>query len=138
MPGPTTECFAALAREHGCYLVVGLPEVDPRTGIFYNSAVLIGPSGVLGVYRKTHSFISEPKWAKDGDRGLPVWETELGRLGILICMDADYFEPARLLALQGADVLCFPTNWLLEKGPGASWMARALENSCYLVAADRY
>ena len=138
VPGPTTERFAALAREHACYLVVGLPEVDPRTGIFYNSAVLIGPSGVLGVYRKTHSFISEPKWAKDGDRGLPVWETELGRLGILICMDADYFEPARLLALQGADVLCFPTNWLLEKGPGASWMARALENSCYLVAADRY
>lgn len=138
VPGPTTERFAALAREHACYLVVGLPEVDPRTGIFYNSAALIGPGGVLGVYRKTHSFISEPKWAKDGDHGLPVWETELGRLGILICMDADYFEPARLLALQGADVLCFPTNWLLEKGPGASWMARALENGCYLIAADRY
>ncbi len=67
-----------------------------------------------------------------------MWDTELGRLGILICMDADFFEPARLLALQGADVLCFPTNWLLEKGPGASWIARALENGRYLVAADRY
>jgi predicted amidohydrolase len=138
IPGPTTERFAAFARAADCYLVVGLPEVDPRTGIFYNSAALIGPTGVIGVYRKTHSFVSEPKWAKDGDRGLPVWETELGRLGILICMDTDYFEPARILALQGAEVLCLPTNWLLEKAPSASWIARALENGCYLVAADRY
>jgi len=138
IPGPTTDRFAMLAREHNCFIVLGLPEVDPRTGIFYNSAAFLGPSGVIGVYRKTHSFISEPKWAKDGDRGFPVWETELGRIGILICMDADYFEPARILALQGADILCFPTNWLLEKGPGAAWMARAFENGCYLIAADRY
>ncbi|MCX7622258.1 MAG: nitrilase/cyanide hydratase and apolipoprotein N-acyltransferase, partial [Thermomicrobium sp.] len=138
IPGPTTERFAAFARDHACYVVVGMPEVDPLTGIFYNSAALVGPGGLVGVYRKTHAFVSEPKWAKNGDRGLPVWDTELGRLGILICMDADYFEPARILALQGADVLCFPTNWLLEKGPGASWIARALENGCYLVAADRY
>jgi predicted amidohydrolase len=138
IPGPTTERFATLAREHHCFIVLGLPEVDSRTGIFYNAAALIGPSGVLGVYRKTHSFISEPKWAKDGDLGFPVFSTELGRLGILICMDADYFEPARLLALQAADVLCFPTNWLLEKGPGAAWIARAFENGCYLIAADRH
>lgn len=138
IPGPTTERFAALAREWQCYLVLGLPEVDPYTGIFYNSAALIGPTGVIGTYRKTHSFISEPKWAKDGDRGLPVWDTEVGRLGILICMDADYPEPARVLALRRADVLCFPTNWLLEKGPGAAWIARAVENGCPLIAADRY
>lgn len=138
IPGPTTERFAALAREHGCYVVVGMPEVDPGTGIFYNSAALVGPEGVVGVYRKTHSYISEPKWAKDGDLGLPVWDTPLGRIGILICMDADYFEPARLLALQGADVLCFPTNWLDEKSPSAAWIARAFENGCYFVAANRY
>ncbi len=138
IPGPTTERFAQVARAHGCYIVVGMPEVAPETGIFYNSAALIGPEGLVGVYRKTHSYISEPKWAKDGDLGLPVWETPLGRLGILICMDADYFEPARLLALQGADVLCFPTNWLEEKSPSAAWMARAFENGCYLIAADRY
>ncbi len=138
IPGPTTERFTALARAYGCYVVVGMPEVDPATGIFYNSAALVGPRGLVGSYRKTHSFVSEPKWAKNGDRGLPVWATELGRLGILICMDADFFEPARLLTLQGADVLCFPTNWLLEKGPAAAWMARALENGRYLVAADRY
>jgi predicted amidohydrolase len=138
IPGPTTERVAQVARECGCYIVLGMPEVVPETGIFYNSAALVGPEGLVGVYRKTHSYLSEPKWAKDGDLGLPVWETPLGRLGILICMDADYFEPARVLALQGADVLCFPTNWLEEKSPSAAWMARAFENGCYLVAADRY
>ncbi|MCM8749263.1 nitrilase/cyanide hydratase and apolipoprotein N-acyltransferase [Thermomicrobiaceae bacterium CFH 74404] len=138
IPGPTTERFAQVARERGCYVVVGMPEVASETGIFYNSAALVGPAGLVGVYRKTHSYISEPKWAKDGDLGLPVWHTPLGRLGILICMDADYFEPARLLALQGADVLCFPTNWLEEKSPSAAWMARAFENGCYLIAANRY
>jgi predicted amidohydrolase len=138
IPGPTTEAFAALARRHDCYVVVGMPEVAPRTGIFYNSAALVGPTGVIGVYRKTHSYISEPKWAKDGDLGLPVWETPLGRIGIMICMDADYFEPARLLALAGADVLCFPTNWLDDKSPAPAWMARAYENGCYLIGANRY
>lgn len=138
IPGPTTDQFAAFAREHNCYLVLGLPEVDPQTGIYYNSAALIGPHGILGVYRKTHSFLSEPKWAKDGDHGLPVWEIELGRLGVLICMDAVYFEPARILALQGAEVLCFPTNWLGEKSPSADWMTRAYENGCFFIAANRY
>jgi predicted amidohydrolase len=138
IPGPTTEAFAVLARRYDCYIVVGLPEVAPRTRIFYNSATLVGPKGVIGVYRKTHSYISEPKWAKDGDLGLPVWETPLGRIGIMICMDADYFEPARLLALAGADVLCFPTNWLDDKSPAPSWIARAFENGCYLIGANRY
>jgi predicted amidohydrolase len=78
------------------------------------------------------------KWAKDGDLGLPVWQTELGRIGIMICMDAGYFEPARLLVLAGADVLCFPTNWLGEKSPAPAWMARAYENGCYLIGANRY
>jgi predicted amidohydrolase len=138
IPGPTTAAFAELAERFGCYIVVGMPELAPRTGIFYNSAALIGPAGVVGVYRKTHSYAADMKWAKDGDQGLPVWETPLGRIGIMICMDAGYFEPARLLALAGADVLCFPTNWLGEKSPAPAWMARAYENGCYLIGANRY
>ena len=138
IPGPTTDAFAALAARHGCYVVAGMPEVAPRSNIFYNSAALIGPAGLVGVYRKTHSFVSELKWAKDGDLGLRVWDTPLGRIGIMICMDAGYFEPARLLALAGADVLCFPTNWLGEKSPSPAWSARAFENGCYLIAANRY
>jgi predicted amidohydrolase len=138
IPGATTERFHSLARRMGCYVVIGMPEVHPETGVFYNSAALIGPDGLVGVYRKIHAFISEPKWAKDGDLGLPVWETELGRIGILICADAEFIEPARVLALSRAEVLCLPTNWLGEKCPPPGWIARAWENGCYLVAANRY
>lgn len=138
IPGPTTEAFKEVARRYDCYIVVGMPEVAPRIGNFYNSAALVGPTGVVGVYRKTHSFAADLKWAKNGDLGLPVWDTPLGRIGILICMDAGYFEPARLLALRGADVLCFPTNWLGEQSPGPAWSTRAWENGCYLIAANRY
>ncbi|MEE9248133.1 MAG: nitrilase-related carbon-nitrogen hydrolase [Dehalococcoidia bacterium] len=138
IPGPTTEMFGEIASHYGCYVVVGMPEVDPETNIYYNSLALIGPSGVIGKYRKTHSYISENTWAKDGDLGLPVFSTEIGNLGGLICMDASFPETARLLALRRADVICFPTNWLLEKAPAPSWLTRAFENGVYLVAADRW
>ena len=138
IPGPTTEMFGEVASRHGCYIAVGMPEVDPETNIYYNSLALMGPQGLVGKYRKTHSFISENTWAKDGDLGLPVFETELGKLGGLICMDASFPEPARLLALQGADVICFLTNWLFEKAPAPAWMTRAFENGVYLVAANRW
>lgn len=138
IPGPTTERFAEIAARHGCWIVVGLPEVVPETGVYYNSAVLIGPEGPVGLYRKTHAYISETKWAKDGDLGLPVFETPLGRIAMTICMDAFYPETARIPALAGADVICFPTNWLSEKSPSPSWMARAAENGVYLIAANRY
>ncbi|MCC6703659.1 MAG: hypothetical protein IT334_02210 [Thermomicrobiales bacterium] len=137
IPGPTTDRFARIAAEHDCYIVAGLPEIAPATGVFYNSAALIGPDGVIGVYRKTHSFIAEPAWAKDGDLGFPVWETPIGRIGILICMDVVYFETARLLAAQGADIICLLTNWVGDGAPAASWISRALENGVYVVASDR-
>lgn len=138
VPGPTTERFGEIAALHGCWIVVGLPEVDAETGVFYNSAVLIGPEGPVGRYRKTHAYIAEPKWAKDGDLGLPVFETPLGRIAITICMDACYPETSRIPALAGADVVCFPTNWLSEKSPSPSWMARAAESGVYFIAANRY
>ena len=138
IPGPTTERFGELATRYGCYIVVGMPEVDTDTDIYYNSLALVGPEGVVGKYRKTHSFISENTWAKDGDLDLPVFRTELGDFGGLICMDASFPETARILALRGADVICFPTNWLLEKAPAPAWITRAFENGVYLVAADRW
>jgi predicted amidohydrolase len=138
VPGPSTERFCEVARRYGCWIVLGMPEVDTETGIFYNSAVLIGPGGPVGVYRKTHAYISEPTWAKDGDLGLPVFETPLGRIAMTICMDACYPETARIPALAEADVICFPTNWLSEKSPSPSWMARAVENGVYFLAANRY
>jgi predicted amidohydrolase len=138
VPGTTTRRFAEIAADYDCWIVVGLAEVDPETGIYYNSAVLIGPEGPVGLYRKTHAYISEPKWAKDGDLGLPVFETPIGRIAMTICQDACFPETARVPALAGADVICFPTNWLSEKSPSPSWMARAAENGVYLIAANRY
>ncbi|MFN8679511.1 MAG: nitrilase-related carbon-nitrogen hydrolase [Thermomicrobiales bacterium] len=138
IPGPSTAHFGEIARRYDCWIVLGLPEVDPETGVYYNSAVLIGPEGPVGVYRKTHAFISEPTWAKDGDLGLPVFETPLGRIAMTICMDACYPETARIPALAEADVICFPTNWLSEKSPSPSWIARAVENGVYFLAANRY
>ncbi len=138
IPGPTTDRFGQLAARYDCYIATSLPEVDPETNAYYNSLALIGPKGLIGVYRKVHSYISEPRWARDGDLGFPVWDTPLGRLGGVICQDASFFEATRLLALRGADVLLFPTNWLDEKCPSAWWMARAFENGAYFIASDRY
>lgn len=138
IPGPTTDRFQQLASRYGCYIAVSLPEVDPSTDVYYNTMALIGPEGIVGTYRKIHSYISEPRWARDGDLGMPVWETPLGRLTGLICMDATFFEAGRIPALHGADVLLFPTNWLDEKCPSSSWMARAFENGVYFISANRY
>lgn len=138
IPGPTTGCFQHIATNYGCFIAISLPEVDPSTEVYYNSMALIGPEGLIGTYRKIHSYISEPRWARDGDLGMPVWETPLGRLAALICMDAEYFESARIPALHGADVLLFPTSWLDQKSPSGIWIARAFENGVYFIGANRY
>lgn len=136
VPGPTTAFFGQLAQEFGLYLAVGLPEVDPATGAYYNTAALLGPDGQLvGKYRKTHSFIDETRWARDGDLGIPVFPTAIGRLALLICMDLDYFETARVAAVQGADAILFLTNWL---GSHRAWHVRAAENHLPVIAANRY
>ena len=138
VPGPTTDLFVEVARRHGCYIVVGLAERDPLTDLYYNTAALVGPDGIVCVYRKSHAFIAEPRWAAESVNTPPVVATPYGRLGLFICMDADYVEPARLLGVAGCDVALFPTCWLDEQAPAAAWMARAYENGMYLVAADRF
>ncbi|MDR1536246.1 MAG: amidohydrolase [Planctomycetota bacterium] len=137
IPGPTTDRFLALAEKYGCWIVLGLPEVDAASGVYYNSAALIGPDGVAGVHRKTHPYISEPKWAKQGDLGHRVFRTPIGNLGLLICMDIHFSETARLEALNGADVIVHVSNWLAEKTPAPYWITRAFENGCYVLEANR-
>lgn len=138
VPGPTTERFHAVAQAHGIHVVIGLPEVDPDTGLYYNTAVLIGPDGVVGRHRKTHPYISEPKWSAPGDLGHQVFETPLGRIALLICMDIHFVETARLAALAGAEVICHISNWLAERTPAPYWISRAFENGCYLVESNRW
>ncbi len=138
IPGPTTAHFQHLASSHRCYIAIGLPEVDPLTQAYYNSVALLGPDGLVGTYRKLHSYISEPRWARDGDLGIPVWETELGRLCALICMDVSYCESTRIAALRGADAVLLLTNWDDEQCPSSWWMARAFENGVYVLTANRH
>lgn len=138
VPGPTTDRFGRIAREHGCYIVIGLPEVDAGTDLYYNTAVLIGPDGVVGKHRKTHPYIAEPKWAACGDLAHQVFETGIGRIGLLVCMDLHFFETARLEAVGGADVICHISNWLQERAPAPYWINRAFENSCYVVEGNRW
>ncbi|CAL78568.1 Putative nitrilase/cyanide hydratase family protein (carbon-nitrogen hydrolase) [Bradyrhizobium sp. ORS 278] len=137
VPGSTTHRFASLARRHDCYIVIGMPEVDDDD-IYYNSAVLIGPDGVIGRHRKTHPYISEPKWAAAGDLHNQVFETPIGRIALLICMDIHFVETARLMALGGADIICHISNWLAERTPAPYWISRAFENSCYVIESNRW
>ncbi|OZF37439.1 nitrilase-related carbon-nitrogen hydrolase [Rhodococcus sp. 14-2483-1-2] len=138
IPGPTTDTFVEIAARRDCYIVLGMPEVDPTSGLFYNSAVLIGPQGIIGTHRKTHPYIAEPKWAAPGNLGHQVFETRLGRIAMLICMDLHFVETARVVALQGADVICHISNWLAERTPAPYWISRAFENNCYVIESNRW
>lgn len=138
IPGPTTDKFQTLAKQYGCYIVIGMPEVDIENNLYYNSAALIGPTGVVGKHRKTHLYISEPKWAAAGDLGHEVFDTPIGRIALLICMDLHFIETARLVALNGADVICHISNWLAERTPAPYWINRAYENRCYLMESNRW
>ncbi|MBS9476743.1 nitrilase-related carbon-nitrogen hydrolase [Ancylobacter radicis] len=138
IPGPTTERFGQVAKAHDCYIVIGMPEVDAATGLYYNAAVLIGPDGVIGTHRKTHPYISEPKWSAPGDLGHQVFDTPVGRIALLVCMDIHFIETARLAALGGADVICHISNWLAERTPAPYWISRAVENGCYLIESNRW
>ncbi len=138
IPGPTTEIFAAIAAKRDCHIVIGMPEVEPDTGQYFNSAVLIGPSGVVGKHRKTHSYISEAKWSAPGDLDHQVFDTPIGRIALLICMDIHFIETARIVALRGAEIICHISNWLAERTPAPYWISRAFENGCYLVESNRW
>ncbi|MDR2077313.1 MAG: hypothetical protein LBP61_10370 [Desulfovibrio sp.] len=137
VPGPTTEKFGALSRRYNCWIVVGMPEVDPKTDIYYNSAVLIGPNGVIGVHRKSHDYIAEPKWSKQGDLDHMVFATPIGNIAMLICMDIHFIETARIQGLRNADVIVHISNWLAEKTPAPYWLTRAFDNGCYVLESNR-
>lgn len=108
--GPAIELWLRWCEQFGIYLVGGLVE---RSGEdLYNAAVLVGPSGLVGTYRKTHLWGIEHDLYRPGDLGVPVFETPVGRIGMLICYDAWFPECARIQALQGADLICMPANWV--------------------------
>lgn len=132
--GDTTGALVDLSRKYGTFLVAGLPERDGDR--FYNSAVLTGPGGFIGLYRKTHLFFEEKLWFSPGDTGFKVFPTEIGAIGIMICFDWFFPESMRVLALKGAEVIAHPANLVLPHCPSAMPI-RCLENKVYAVTANR-
>ena len=141
LPGAMTEPFQAAARELGVHLCVGTYERGPERGVVYNSSVLIDPAGeVLGVYRKTHPFCSEivtgGGWVTPGDT-VTVCDTDLGRIGMIICFDGDYPELSRIQAVQGAEVICRPSALLRSADIwDLTSRARAYDNHVYVIGAN--
>lgn len=136
VPGRTTERFAALSQKYGVYILFSLPEVDRPSNVYHNTAVLVGPKGYVGKYRKTHSWVCEPRWAMDGDMGFQVFGTEYGNLAPIICMDADHMETVRSVSLMGADIILYPTAYPGIVCPTDNWFSRTFENGVYFIAAN--
>lgn len=132
--GLTVRRLVDIAKRRRMHLVAGLPE---RSGACcYNSAVVVGPSGFLGCYRKTHLFYEETQFFSPGDSGFLVWDIGPAKIGVMICFDWYYPEAARTLAVQGADIICHPSNLVLPNCPD-SMPVRCLENRVFAVTCNR-
>lgn len=133
IPGPTSESVSNFTKKRDCFVVYGFAETSE--GIF-NSAALVGPSGIVGVYRKVHLFDRENLFFAPGDRGFQVFDLPFGKVGIMICFDWIYPESARSLALKGAQLIAHPSNLVLQYCPDAM-VTRCLENRVFAATADR-
>ncbi|MFJ2333996.1 nitrilase family protein [Pseudomonas helleri] len=143
--GPSMQAWLDFARKHQVYLAAGLAE---RDGVqLFDSAVLVGPGGFIGKYRKAHLWNREKLWFTPGNLGFPVFDTPIGRIGLLICWDIWFPEVPRLLSLQGADIICSLNNWIWTPPPlfddsgkcMASYltMTAAHANNVFIAAANR-
>ncbi len=115
-------------------VVIGLAEQDREA--LYNSAILLGPRGYMGTYRKTHLFFEETLWFSPGNTGFQVWDIGKAKVGLLVCFDWYYPESARSLVLKGAQILCHPSNLVLPHCPNAM-VTRCLENRVFAITANR-
>lgn len=150
VPGPTTEMMAALARHLGIHLCLGsFLERSPAAGRPYNTSCVLGPDGrLLARYRKIHLFdvdlpgrvaVTESATRARGESPVSV-PTSLGVLGLSVCYDVRFPELYRRLAHAGAEILLVPSAFTFPTG-AAHWevlcRARAIENQCYVIAADQ-
>ena len=138
LDGASAEAIAAVCNRTQTYVVAGFIERDGAK--FYNAAMLVGPGGVIGNYRKVHlPFLGVDRFLTPGDEPFRVFELPFGRLGINICYDASFPEAARALKLMGAELIVLPTNW-----PTGAWRTaefiintRACENHVNFAAVNR-
>ena len=137
VPGDSSEALGRACAETGCAAVCGLLEREGER--LYNTAVVVGPAGLVGRHRKAHVVrVAADTFVTLGDR-LDVFEVAGARVGVLICYEVRFPEAARALALRGANVLALPTNWPrgAEVNPTIMVPARAAENNLYILAANR-
>jgi predicted amidohydrolase len=143
--GPNVAAIAERAAERCIHVVYGLNERGEAPGVVYNTAVLTGPDGHIGAYRKVHVGAPEIVFWRMGD-DWPVFETAIGKIGILICADKKWPESARELTLRGAEILVCPTASPRYDGGGETdvwediaplWeRARAAENGRWFVSSN--
>jgi N-carbamoylputrescine amidase len=153
VPGPTTKAFQALAKKHRVVVIASVFE-KRAAGLYHNTAAIIDADGqLLGVYRKMHipddPLYYEKFYFTPGDTGFRAWQTKFAKIGVLVCWDQWYPEAARLTAMQGAEILFYPTaiGWHPgeKKKFGAdqhgAWetiqRSHAVANGCYVAAANR-
>jgi predicted amidohydrolase len=139
VPGPTVNLISQRANEYGVYIAFGMVTKERVESVLYNSAVLVGPDGELvDIYNKIHLRGEERMAFREGFK-LPVIDTEIGTLGLMIGYDLAFPEVARSMVLDGAEILCCLANW--EAASIDEWKtymrARAYENACYMVGANR-
>jgi len=138
IPGMSTERLATCCQELGVYVVYGLLEKDGDK--CYNAAVLVGPEGFIGKYRKIHlPFLGIDRFLDAGNEPFQVYETPIGNIGLHICYDCNFVESARIMALLGADIIALPTNWPQGRERIVNYVvnSRAYENRVHFVAANR-
>ncbi len=141
--GPSTDAWCEIAARRNLHIVAGIAEVCGQA--LYNSAVLVGPDGYIGTFRKMHLWAAENLFFEPGNLGFPVYSARIGRIGMAICYDCWFPETFRLNALQGADIVCVPTNWVPIPGQDPTReamanilvMAAAHSNSMFIACADR-
>ncbi|MBM7572698.1 carbon-nitrogen hydrolase family protein [Aquibacillus albus] len=142
--GLSVQTLIRAAKEYDIYIVFGMTEKDrERQDILYNSAVLVGPEGYIGTYRKVHQPGDETHVFTPGEE-FKVFSTEIGNIGLLICFDKAYPESSRELALKGADILISPTAWTMPAAGTDQWkgyydvldQVRAFENQLWFISSD--
>ncbi|MHB1406854.1 MAG: carbon-nitrogen hydrolase family protein [Desulfitobacteriaceae bacterium] len=138
IPGETTNRLVHLSQENNVYIVGSIPEKSISTGVVYDTAIVTGPEGIIGSYRKIHLWDQENTRFSRG-KEYPVFDLGFARLGVQICYEVGFPEGSRILALKGADIIVFPSAF--GKPRLYAWdiasRARALENAVYVIAANR-
>ena len=137
VPGPFSDALVEACTRLNVYAVVGMLEREGAA--VYNTALLAGPEGLLGRYRKTHlPVLGVDRFARPGD-SLDVFETPIGSIGILVCYDMRFPEAPRVLALKGAELIVHPTNWPRASAdfPDFVTKAAARASGVFLVSCNR-